>query len=144
SPSVQYNDFELDPLTGTLYGIVFDSVTSKEYVVTVNPATAALTEVGSGIDDCCTVSSFNAYDPYAGRLYIMGNRFSDPPGSSPRLLGFDVATGTLATSPFLPTGWQFNVLQAAVTPTANQPPVAVCQDVEVTAPPGQCGADASI
>ena len=148
SPSLsaawQYNDFELDPLTGTLYGIVFDAGTSQELVVTVDPATAAVTPVGAGIADCCTVSSFNAFDPYAGRLYIMGNRFSDPAGSSPRLLGFDVATGTLATTPFLPTGWQFNVLQVAVTPTANQPPVAVCQDVEVSVPPGQCGAGASI
>lgn len=147
SPSLsdawQYNDFELDPLTGTLYGIVFDFV-SKEYVVTVNPATGAVTPVGTGIADCCTVSSFNAFDPYAGRLYIMGNRLSDPPGSLPRLLGFDVASGTLATSPFLPAGWSFNVLQVAVTPTANQPPVALCQDIEVSAPPGQCGADASI
>lgn len=144
SPAWQYNDFELDPLTGTLYGIVFDTGTSQERVVTVDPATAAVAPVGVGIADCCTVSSFNAFDPYAGRLYIMGNRLSDPPGSSPRLLGFDVATGTLATSPFLPTGWQFNVLQVAVTPTANQPPVAVCQDVEVSAAPGQCGATASI
>jgi len=144
SPAWQYNDFELDPLTGILYGIVFDAGTSKEYVVTVDPATAAVTTVGVGIADCCTVSSFNAFDPYAGRLYIMGNYLSDPPGSSPRLLGFDVATGTLATSPFLPTGWQFNVLQVAATPTANQPPVALCQDVEVSAAPGQCGATASI
>jgi hypothetical protein len=148
SPSLsagwQYNDFELDPLTGTLYGIAFDFGTGKEFVVTVDPATAAVAPVGGGIADCCTVSSFNAFDPYDGRLYIMGNRLSDPPGSGPRLLGFDVATGTLATSPLLPTGWQFNVLQVAVTPTANQPPVAVCQDVEVTAEPGQCGALASI
>ena len=144
SPAWQYNDFELDPLTGTIYGIVFDFATNQEYVVTVDPATAAVTPVGSGIADCCTVSSFNAFDPYAGRLYIMGNRFSDPPGSGRRLLGFDVATGTLATSPFLPTGWNFNVLQVAVTATANQPPVAICQDVEVSAAPGQCGADASI
>jgi hypothetical protein len=148
SPSLsaawQYNDFELDPLTGILYGIVFDAGTSQEFVVTVDPATAAVTPVGVGIADCCTVSSFNAFDPYAGRLYIMGNRFSDPAGSSPRLLGFDVATGTLATTPFVPTGWQFNVLQVAVTPTANQPPVAVCQDVEVSVPTGQCGAGASI
>jgi hypothetical protein len=143
SPAWQYNDFELDPLTGTLYGIVSDFI-SQEYVVTVNPATGAVTPVGAGIADCCTVSSFNAFDPYAGRLYIMGNRLSDAPGSGPRLLGFDVASGTLATSPFLPTGWNFNVLQAAVVPTANQPPVAVCHDVEVSAAPGQCGADASI
>ncbi|HXT22281.1 MAG TPA: hypothetical protein VN811_02200 [Thermoanaerobaculia bacterium] len=148
SPSLssawQYNDFEMDPLTGTLYGIVFDAGTSKEFVVTVNPGTGAVTTVGSGIADCCTVSSFNAFDPYAGVLYIMGNRFSDPGGSSPRLLGFDVATGTLSTFPFLPTGWQFNVLQVVATPTANQPPVAMCQDVEVNAAPNQCGADASI
>jgi len=44
----------------------------------------------------------------------------------------------------LPAGWNFNVLQVAATPTANQPPVAICQDVEVSAPSGQCGADASI
>jgi hypothetical protein len=144
SPAWQYNDFELDPLTGTIYGIVFDLGTNQEHVVTVDPATAAVTTVGAGIADCCTVSSFNAFDPYAGRLYIMGNRLSDPPGSGPRLLGFDVATGTLATSPFLPAGWNLNVLQVAVTPSANQPPVAICQDVEVSAPSGQCGAAASI
>jgi hypothetical protein len=143
SPDWQYNDFELDPLTGTLYGIVFDFV-SQEYVVTVDPATAAVTPVGGGIADCCTVSSFNAFDPYAGRLYIMGNRLTDASGSGPRLLGFDVTGGTLATSPFLPAGWNFNVLQVAVGPAANQPPVAVCQDVDVSPAPGQCGADASI
>jgi len=143
SPAWQYNDFELDPLTGTLYGIVFDFV-SQEHVVTVNPATGVVTPVGDGIADCCTVSSFNAFDPYLGRLYIMGNRLSDAPGSGPRLLGFDVAAGTLATEPFLPTGWSFNVLQVAVTPTANQAPVALCHDVAASAGPGQCGADASI
>ena len=143
----QYNDFELNPLTGTLYGIVHDFATNKEYVVTVDKATAAVTPVGDGIADCCTVSSFNAFNPHAGdagRLYIMGNLLSDPGSSLPRLLGFDVATGTLATSPFLPTGWNFNVLQAAVGGATNLPPVALCQNVTVTAAPGQCGADASI
>ncbi len=145
SPAWQYNDFELDPVTGTLYGIVFDSGTSKEYVVTVDPTTGTVTTVGSGIADCCTVSSFNAFDPYAGRLYIMGNLLSDAPASGPRLLGFDVNDGTLASSPLLPTGWNFNVLQVAVTPPSNnQPPMALCQDVEVAALPGQCGANASI
>lgn len=143
-PPWQYNDFELDPLTGTLYGIVFDLATSQESVVTVDPATAAVTPVAGGIADCCTVSSFDALDPYAGRLYILGNRLSDPPGSGPRLLGFDVAAGTLATSPFLPAGWSFNVLQVAVVPPPNQPPVALCQDAIVPADPGQCSAGASI
>ena len=143
SAAWQYNDFEMDPLTGTLYGIAYDLV-SKEYVVTIDPTTGTVTPVGTGIANCCTVSDFNAYNPYTGKLYIKGNLLSDPLGSLPRLLGFDVATGTLATSPVLPNGWNFNVLQVAVTPTANQPPEAVCQDVEVTAAPGQCGADASI
>ena len=143
-PPWQYNDFELDPLTGTIHGIVFDLGTNQEYVVTVDPATAAVTPVSSGIADCCTVSSFNAYDPYAGRLYIMGNRLSDPPASAKRLLGFDVATGMLATSPFLPSGWNFNILQVAVSPPPNQPPVAICQDVEVAADPGLCSADAAV
>lgn len=143
SPDWQYNDFEMDPLTGTLYGIAFDFV-SKEYVVTVNTTTGAVTPVGDGIADCCTVSSGNAFNPYTGQLYIMGNRLDDAGGSGPRLLGFDVASGTLATDPYLPAGWNYNVLQVAVTPTANQPPVAVCQDVEVAAPTGQCGANASI
>ncbi|HEV8238991.1 MAG TPA: hypothetical protein VGS57_06455 [Thermoanaerobaculia bacterium] len=148
SPSLstawQYNDFELDPLTGTLYGIVFDVGGNKEYVVTVNPTTGAVATVGDGVDDCCTISGSNAYDPYTGRIYIRGNLLSDPNSSLPRLLGFDVAGGTLATSPFLPTGWNYNVLQVAVTPAANQPPVAVCHDVTVAAPPNQCGAEASI
>lgn len=139
----QYNDFELDPLTGTIYGIVFDHV-NTEYVVTVNPATGAVTTVGAGIPNCCTVSGRNAFDPYTGQLYIMGNRLDDAGGSGPRLLGFDVAGGTLATDPYLPTGWNYNVLQVAVTPAANQPPVALCQNVTVNAPVGQCGANASI
>ncbi len=143
SPAWQYNDFEMDPLTGTLYGIVYDFV-GQEYVVTVDTTTGSVTPVAGGIADCCTVSSFNAFDPYTGRLYIMGNRLSDPPGSLKRLLGFDVASGALATSPFLPTGWNFNVLQVAVTAVENQPPEAICQDVEVAAAPGQCGANASI
>lgn len=141
----QYNDFELDPVTGTIYGIAFDGGTNKEYVITVNPGTGAVTTVGSGNPDCCTVSSFNAFDPYTGRLYIMGNLLTDAPEDGPRLLGFDVNDGTLASSPSLPTGWNFNVLQVAVTPPSNnQPPVAMCQDVEVAAPTGQCGANASI
>jgi hypothetical protein len=91
------------------------------------------------------VSSFNAFDPYAGRLYIMGNLLTDAAEDGPRLLGFDVNDGTLASSPSLPTGWNFNVLQVAVTPPSNNlPPVAMCQDVEVAAAPNQCGADASI
>jgi hypothetical protein len=143
-PTWQYNDFEMDPLTGTLYGIVFD-FTNTEYVVTVNPATGAVTTVGEGgVPNCCTVSSGNAFDPYTGKLYIMGNLLTDPSGSLPRLLGFDVGSGMLASSPFLPTGWNYNVLQVAVTAAANHPPVAVCQDVEVAAATDQCGANASI
>ena len=131
-PPWQYNDFELDPLTGTLYGIVFDLATSQESVVTVDPDTAVVTPVAGGIANCCTVSSFNAYDPYAGRLYILGNLLSDPPGGGPRLLGFDVAAGTLATSPFLPAGWSFNVLQVAVVPP---PPVLSCNSPPTITPP---------
>jgi hypothetical protein len=139
-----YNDFELDPLTGTLYGLVFDFGTSQEKVVTIDPATAAITPVGAGVADCCTVSNFSTLDADNGVLYIRGNRLSDPPGSPPRLLGFDVASGALASTPFLPAGFNYNVLQAAVVLPSNQPPVAVCRDVTVAADPGLCTAAAAI
>ncbi|MGH9361333.1 MAG: hypothetical protein ACRD2T_05400 [Thermoanaerobaculia bacterium] len=133
---VNYNDFELDPLTGTIYGLVFDFGTMQESVVTVDPATAALTPVAGGIADCCLVSSFNALDPYGDFSYIKGNLLSDPPATVPRLLGFDVAAGTLATSPFLPAGFNDNVLQAAVVfPTCDEPPVVSCNSPATITPP---------
>ena len=133
---VQYNDFELDPLTGTIYGLVFDFGPLEESVVTVDPATAALTPVAGGIADCCLVSSFNALDPHGGATYIMGNLLSDPPGSGPRLLGFDVGAGTLATNPFLPAGWNPNVLQAAVVPPPDcEAPVISCNSPATITPP---------
>ena len=141
---VGYNDFHLDPLTGTLYGLVFDFGTSMETVVTVDPATAALTPVGPGVPDCCTVSGFSTLDPHNGFFYIMGNLLSDPVASPKRLLGFDLTTGALATSPFLSAGFNYNVLEAVIVLPANQPPEALCQDVTVDADAGLCTADASI
>jgi hypothetical protein len=139
SPSLpagfQYNDFELDPLTGTLYGLVFDLGLSQERVVTVDPATAAVTPVAGGLADCCTISSFTALDPHGGKTYIMGNLLSDAPGSGPRLLGFDVSAGTLASNPFLPAGFNDNVLQAAVVPPDDEPPVISCNNPATIIPP---------
>jgi hypothetical protein len=141
---LNYNLITLDRETGTLYGLVFDFGTSEEMVVTVDPATAALTPVGPGIADCCTIGGFqvHALDPDTGMLYAAGNLFSDPPGPK-RLLAFDVVTGTLAPSPFLPAGFPY-LFELAIVPAPNQPPVAVCQDAVVDAAPGLCTAGASI
>ena len=141
---VNYNDVHLDPLTGTLYGLVFDNTAMQETLVTVDPATAALTPVGAGVPDCCTISGFSTLDPHGGVFYTTGNLFSDPPASARRLLGFALATGALATSPLLAAGFNYNVLEAAIVLPVNQPPVAVCRDVTVAADPGLCTADASI
>lgn len=141
---VSYNDLHLDPLTGTLYGLVFDTGTSQETVVTVDPATAALTPVGPGVPDCCTISGFSTLDPHNGVFYTTGNLFSDPPASGRRLLGFDLATGALVSSPFLASGFNYNVLEAAIVLPTNQPPEAQCRDVTVSTDPGSCTAEASI
>ncbi len=106
----QYNRIQIDPGSGVLHGLVFDQTAMLERLVTVDPATGAVTPAGAPVADCCTVGGFDvsALDAGAGRIYIAGNRLSDPGGSPRRLLGFDTATGTLVTDPALPGGYQVN------------------------------------
>ncbi len=98
---------------GTLYGLVFDNVAGMETVVTVDPLTGAVTPVGPGVPDCCTIGGFpvSVLNPDTGVMYVAGNLLSDPGGSAKRLLGFDVLTGALVSSPFLPAGYLFNLFK---------------------------------
>jgi DNA-binding beta-propeller fold protein YncE len=122
----QYNRINLEHPTGTLFGLVFDQAAALERVVTIDPATAAVTPVGAPVADCCTVGGFHvsALDAAGSRFYIAGNRLSDPGGSARRLLGFDTVTGTLATNPPLPAGYNYNRFELAVV-AAPSPAVAL-------------------
>ncbi len=103
---------------GTIYGLVFDNSAAMETVVTVDPVSGAVTPVGPGVPDCCTIGGFpvSALDAAAGRFYAGGNLLSDPGSSARRLLGFDTAAGTLAASPPLPAGYNYNRFELAVAP----------------------------
>ena len=134
-----YNAIEFDPVAGTLAGAVFDNTAMVEKVVTIDPVTGGLTQVGSDLADCCFFIQGNStLDPNAGVLYFLGRRMSDP-SDTVRLIGLDTASGGIASQPVLPAGNNYNLIEF----DANLPPVAVCQDLVVAAG-ANCTADASI
>jgi hypothetical protein len=132
-----YNFLEIDPSPGTLYGVVFDVLASQEKLVEVDPASGSLTPVGSGIVNCCGISSgVSALDPNGDVFYFIGALMTE---SDRRVFALDLATGAVLGNPLLPSTNNYNFLEF----DANQPPVAVCQDVTVEAGP-MCTADADV
>jgi hypothetical protein len=105
-----YNFIELDPASGTLYGIVHDLGATSERLVTIDPGTGAVTPIGAGVAACCGVpSGVSALDSAGGVAYFVGKFFADPPDDF-RIFALDLATGAALSSPFLPSGRNYNFL----------------------------------
>jgi len=94
----------------TLYGVAFDHATDVESLFEVDPLTGALTPLGSGIADCCFVSSgVSALDAAGDVFYFVGRTIAEP-STVNHLYAFDLGTGTLVSSPILPAGFNYNFL----------------------------------
>ncbi len=105
-----YNFLELHPGSGTLYGVVFDTVTTTEILVTIDPGTGAVTPIGGGIAACCGVpSGLSALDAAGDVFYFVGKLNADPPNDF-RIFALDLASGAVLSSPFLPSGFNYNFL----------------------------------
>lgn len=106
-----YNFIEVDRTTGVLYGVVFNTATASERLVTIDPATATVTLVGATVPGCCLVpSGTSSLDPTAGVFYFIGSYMADPPNTS-RIFTLDLATGAIVSQPVLPSGNNYNFLE---------------------------------
>jgi len=76
---------------GTLYAVIHDGGASSERLVSVNPATAGLTSLGSGVAGCCGVGSASTIDTAGNVFFWIGTTTAD--SSTPRLFRFDTVTG---------------------------------------------------
>ena len=110
--ATNYNFIEVDRTTGTLYGVVFDTGTTSERLVTIDPSTAAVTTVGaSNIPGCCLVpTGTSSLDPGAGVFYFIGGFQADPPGTN-RIFTLALGTGAVVSNPILPAGNNYNFLE---------------------------------
>jgi hypothetical protein len=144
---INYNFVEYDFATDTLYAMIFDFDANLEKLVSIDPATGALTDVGAGIPDCCLVASgVSSLDPNGGRFFFIGHSLTIPMDPD-RMYSVDLTTGSVLANPPLTEGmaginYNFIEFDPLIVPP-NQPPVALCQDVTVSAD-AACVADASI
>ena len=123
-----YNFLEVDPSTGTLYAVVFDSGATTERLVTIDPSTGSLTPVGAGIASCCSGSSgVSTLDENNGVFYFVGATQADP--SINRIFGVSLATGAVLTSSPLPAGFNYNFLEFDPT-LGSPPPIQVQIDIK--------------
>lgn len=79
----------------TLYAVSFVVADSQERLNSINPATAALTPIGSQISDCCLFGlGASTLDPNGDVVYWVGRRQSDG-GSVQKLFGMSLASGAI-------------------------------------------------
>lgn len=107
-----YNFLERDPGAGTLYAVAYNSglaqssgnTTRQEELLSINATTGAVTTVGSGIDDCCWVSSgASGFDGDNGVYFFLGAKYSDS-SSQRRIFSVDASTGAVEASPLVDGG----------------------------------------
>lgn len=111
-----YNFLEFDPGSDNLYAVVFDVPTDTEKLVIVDPATGSLTDVGTGIANCCLIpSGVSALDPDAGVFYFVG-RFQAESSDVRHIFGLDLGTGALLSNPLLPTDTNYNFIEHDPSP----------------------------
>ncbi|MGE5232777.1 MAG: hypothetical protein ACM3OB_01610 [Acidobacteriota bacterium] len=97
SSSNSYNFIEFSG--GSLYGLVRPGLTSTEQLVTINPTTGALTNIGSAISNCCSLQSASSALGN-GQLYFVGSLTTDAVGVV-RLFAIGLATGAITSNPTL-------------------------------------------
>lgn len=111
-----YNFLGWDPSPGILYAVVRDTVNSDEDLLTVNPTTGAVAQVGSSIADCCGVSSgVSTVDPNGNLFYFLGVR-SSLGETARRLWSLDLATGAVVHNPLLLDTENYNWVEFAADP----------------------------
>ena len=114
-----YNFLEVDPTTGTLYGVVFVTAGTTEQLVTIDPSTGAVTPVGAGIAGCCLVpTGVSTLDENNGIFYFVGS-FQAEVGTN-RIFGVSLASGGVLNNPVLPAGFNYNFIE--FNPTLGPPP----------------------
>ncbi len=100
----------------TLYGVFWDNTTSIEKLVVINPSTGALTAVGTGITNCCFISSgVSTLDPDGDVFYFVGKE-STPPDAPMRIYSINLATGAVISNPVLPSGNNYNFIGFDTSP----------------------------
>lgn len=111
-----YNFLGWDPTPGTLFAVVRDTTNSDEDLLTINPTTAAVAQVGASIPDCCGVSSgVGAVDPNGNRFLFLGVR-SSLGETARRLWTLDLADGSVDNNPLLSDGENYNWVEFAADP----------------------------
>jgi hypothetical protein len=92
------NFLAYDHATSRLLALLFDTGANRQRLASVAPATGAITWLGNGIANCCSVTTAldAALDPDGRLLYAVMRPFT---GTQAVLYGFDVDSGdvTLAT-----------------------------------------------
>lgn len=126
STDYRYNFMELDPGTGNLYTFAYNAALAassnpqvkREELHRINPTTGALTMVGSGVTDCCSVSSNSAaFDSGAGALLFVAAYTTS--SSDKRLFSIDPADGSVDADPVIDTGatsYAINGLEYRIDP----------------------------
>ncbi|MEM0898036.1 MAG: PEP-CTERM sorting domain-containing protein [Verrucomicrobiota bacterium] len=83
--------------SGRILGLRFDSGTER--LVAIDPATAVVTDIGSGIAGFGSVVGSGSYDPVDNAFTFAGNRS----GEGRRLFTLDAATGAILSEPSFTT-----------------------------------------
>ena len=116
SSTNNYNFLGWDPTPGTLFAVVRDTTNSDEDLLTINPTTAAVAQVGASIPDCCGVSSgVGAVDPNNNRFLFLGVR-SSLGETARRLWTLDLADGSVDDNPLLSDTENYNWVEFAADP----------------------------
>ena len=125
STDYNYNFLERDPVSGTVYAVAYNSAlasssggaTKQEELLSIDTGTGAVTTVGSGIGDCCWVSSgTSAFDGDHGVFYFLGAKFSES-SSQRRIYSVNASTGAVATNPLVDGGsttYNYNFMEFSI------------------------------
>lgn len=99
-PADNVIELEFDNMNGNLYGLHWDASEQREYFVTINPTTAAMTLLDSipYLHYIAVSPTYTAYDQVNHRYYFQG---IDDFGAY-HLYGIDALTGHVVSSPSYP------------------------------------------
>jgi hypothetical protein len=120
-----YNFLERDPVSGTLYAVAYNSglaqssgnTIRQEELLSINTSTGGVMTVGSGIANCCWVSSgTSGFDGDNGLFYFLGANFSDS-SSQRRIYSVNASTGAVVANPLVDGGsttYSYNFMEFSI------------------------------